>query len=198
MYLTEKELTYLSDTDFLLTKRNIQDKVNQLLVETEEKLKDAIRQHKLVVPARVQSQAGKISKGENYQGLPYQILDFPRLFSRDDIFAYRTMCWWGNYYSATWHLQGKSWQALRKTLIAEQRILREEKAFICVHHTPWEYHQQEDNFLSIESFSEKSLSEHFERMHFMKIARFLPLEDGGKLPAFSLNFFKRLNTMMQP
>ncbi len=197
MYLTDKELSYLSNTDFLSTKRVIQQKVNQLLVETEEKMKVAIRQREVTVPARVQHQAGKISRGENYHGLPYQLLDFPRLFSRDDVFAFRTMCWWGNFYSVTWHLQGKSWQALQPHIQKAQHVLREEKVFVCVHDTPWEYHRQENNFLPVEAFTGSALHQHFEDMPFMKFARFLPLEKGDQLPVFALKFFKKMNALMQ-
>lgn len=193
MYLTEKELSYLADTDFLLTKRKIQRRINQLLVQTEERLKHAIQRQELTVPDHVRSQAGKISKGENYRGLPYQVLDFPRLFSRADVFAFRTMCWWGNHYSATWHLQGNSWQQLRPRLAEAQQVLRAQHVQICVHATPWEYHRQEDNFLAVETFSEASLRDHFRQMPFMKIAKFLPLEQGEKLPVFSCSFFQALS-----
>ena len=48
----------------------------------------------------------KISKGENYKGLPWVVLDYPRLFGREDVFAIRTLFWWGNYFSVTLHLKG--------------------------------------------------------------------------------------------
>lgn len=49
----------------------------------------------------------KISRGENYNGLPYVILDQPRLFTREQILAIRTMFWWGHYFSVTLHLKGR-------------------------------------------------------------------------------------------
>ena len=48
----------------------------------------------------------KISKGENYQGLPYVMLDYPRLFGREDVLAIRTFFWWGHSFSVTIHLKG--------------------------------------------------------------------------------------------
>ncbi|HEY4291325.1 MAG TPA: hypothetical protein VGN00_29690 [Puia sp.] len=48
----------------------------------------------------------KISKGENYQGLPYVMLDYPRLFGREDVLAIRTFFWWGHSFSVTVHLKG--------------------------------------------------------------------------------------------
>jgi hypothetical protein len=48
----------------------------------------------------------KISRGENYQGLPWVMLDYPRFFGREDIFAIRTLFWWGHTFSVTLHLKG--------------------------------------------------------------------------------------------
>jgi hypothetical protein len=49
----------------------------------------------------------KISKGENYRGLPYVMLDYPRLFGREDVLAIRTFFWWGHAFSVTLHLKGE-------------------------------------------------------------------------------------------
>jgi len=48
----------------------------------------------------------RISKGENYKGLPWVVLDYPRCFGRDDVLAVRTLFWWGHYFSVTLHLKG--------------------------------------------------------------------------------------------
>ena len=49
----------------------------------------------------------KISRGENYKGLPWVVLDCPRAFGREDVLAIRTLFWWGHYFSVTLHLKGK-------------------------------------------------------------------------------------------
>src|SRR5690606_23851576 len=61
------------------------------------------------LPAEVLRQGGKISRGENYLGLPWIVLDYPRCFSRTHIFAIRTLFWWGRFFSTTLHLSG-DWQ----------------------------------------------------------------------------------------
>ncbi|HQW24051.1 MAG TPA: hypothetical protein PLI47_12175, partial [Bacteroidia bacterium] len=33
--------------------------------------------------------SGKIFRGENYRGFPYVLLDCPRLFNRESVFAFR-------------------------------------------------------------------------------------------------------------
>lgn len=62
----------------------------------------------------------KISKGENYKGLPYVMLDYPRVFGKEDVFAIRTMFWWGHAFSVTLHLKGK-YKDLFLPVIRERR-----------------------------------------------------------------------------
>jgi hypothetical protein len=35
------------------------------------------------------------------------VLDFPRNFKQEHVFAFRTLFWWGNFVSFTLHLKGK-------------------------------------------------------------------------------------------
>lgn len=109
---TEAELEYLSDSDFLLTKRRVIDKVIHSFADLEKDLKKLVSTSDYQFPPDIQLQAGKISRGENYRGLPYVILDYPRLFSHEAIFAYRTMFWWGNFFSNTLHVSGSALEYL--------------------------------------------------------------------------------------
>ena len=36
---------------------------------------------------------GRVFKGEYYRDLPFVTLDFPRIFEKENVFAYRTMFW---------------------------------------------------------------------------------------------------------
>jgi hypothetical protein len=60
----------------------------------------------------------KISKGENYKGLPWVMLDCPRVFGKEDVLAIRTMFWWGHAFSLTLHLKGR-WKRLFLPVIAQ-------------------------------------------------------------------------------
>ena len=48
----------------------------------------------------------KVSRGENYRGLPWVMLDYPRVFGRADVLAIRTFFLWGHGFSVTLHLKG--------------------------------------------------------------------------------------------
>lgn len=63
----------------------------------------------------------KISRGENYRGLPWVMLDYPRVFGREDVLAIRTFFWWGHSFSVTLHLKG-TYQRLYLPVIRSRRL----------------------------------------------------------------------------
>src|SRR5687767_11488510 len=99
---SEAEMMY--NAEIILTKNRILEKVRLLFESLQEEFvgfssRQPNQQALFDIPP-------KISKGENYEGLPYLILDYPRFFKPDNIFAVRTMFWWGNFFSTTLHLSG--------------------------------------------------------------------------------------------
>ena len=97
----------MGDTDFLLTKARVSQKVQTLLNQTHDQLKQYVAAERFTFPEGTSAQAGKIARGENYRQLPYLLLDYPRLFAREDVFALRTMFWWGQFFSVTFQLGGE-------------------------------------------------------------------------------------------
>ena len=183
------ELAYLNDTDFLLTKIDIGFKIETLLGEVEKVLLPIIEQ--VDWPQNVLVKSGKISKGEMYQGLPYYVLDFPRRFSKDEVFAFRTMCWWGNFFSATLHLSGSYLENSRDSLINHIESIRASDAFICVNSTPWEYHYQSDNYLQANKFERSELENLFTSKPFIKISYKWDLDTYASLPPQVLQVFQQ-------
>ena len=102
----EKELSFLSDVEILKYRETAYEKVKQLLREVKSRLEPKVNSLHNLLPSGSLTQGGKISKGENLQGLPYLILDYPRFKKGEELILFRTMFWWGNYFSVTLHLQG--------------------------------------------------------------------------------------------
>ena len=70
------------------------------------------------------SPPAKLSKGENLNGLPYRVMDFPRIFKQEDVFAIRTLVWWGKQISVTLHLKGKYLKQFKLPLISSLATLK--------------------------------------------------------------------------
>ena len=111
--LSEDEWQLVMNAGILLTKNRALEKIAMFLGEIGNTAGTVISPETVALPVSAAWKNAKISKGENYQGLPYLVLDYPRFFFRDDVFAIRTMFWWGNYFSITLHLKGIFFEAFR-------------------------------------------------------------------------------------
>ncbi len=187
-----KELNYIQDTDFLLTKREVMQKMRHLMRETEKLISQEIPGFQSFFPEGTLHRAGKISKGENYRGLPYVVLDYPRNFSKDQTFAFRTMFWWGNCFSVTLHLQGEYFERYKPLLLKNFPDLQSAGYYICVHDTPWEYHFGTDNYFPLQACSKPDFKTILEKHAFTKISQKIPLEAWAELPLLASNTFCQL------
>lgn len=174
--LSAEERELISNTGWILTKNRLMASVNQLLLLVLER-----QQHHLLqltnLPDAVRLLSPKISKGENYLGLPYVVLDHPRLFAKENTCAVRTMFWWGHHFSTTLQLEG-SWKlAAQSRIIGAFAELQERDMLVCVFHEPWQHHLGSDNFKPITEFSEAAFALHIRNHPFIKITAVLPLSD---------------------
>ena len=182
MNLSDQDLSLISDADFLLAKVEVLSKINALMEETRSALQAQLGTTDFVFPTDLNLSSGKISKGEYYRHLPYFVLDYPALFGKQDILAFRTMFWWGNFFSVTLHLQGKYLEESRKSLINNISSLLDKQLYICVGETPWEYHYEPDNYelLQVEH------AEQIKSGEFLKLSRKTELSKWKTLPIFSV------------
>ncbi|NJO02163.1 MAG: hypothetical protein HC880_11165 [Bacteroidia bacterium] len=140
MNLNDKELAYLQDQDFLPAKLRLMDRLGKELADLQAQLRTHIVQSALHFPAGTDLITGKISRGENYLNLPYLVLDFPRLINPENIFALRTMFWWGHEFSCTLHLQGLALDHYRNALLENLPQWRGKQIYLSVHQHPWAYY----------------------------------------------------------
>ena len=130
--LSPEETELVQNTEWILNKHIITKKVYDMFGDLSLLLKNEAEVNSYLFPPNIQSQSGKISKGENYQLLPYVILDYPAFFGKDKIFAVRTMFWWGNFFSVTLHLSGIYKQQFTADSEAVFSFLQKED-FFCLH-----------------------------------------------------------------
>lgn len=193
MNLTKKEISLIKDTDFLLTKSEIIKKLESIFKETESSIREQLCDISFNFPNTLNITSGKISKGENYNGLPYLVLDYPALFKENDIFAFRTMFWWGKFFSSTLHLQHKSLDYFREKLTSAIDKLSANKIFISVGETPWQYHYQQDNYQKCIV----SHADHIKNCSFLKLSRKFSLDEYQKVPQLSTEFFRFLLNILK-
>lgn len=186
---TKEELAVLADQKTLLLKNSLSQKIISHLAEIERALHATIHEESYPFPEGTFLKAGKISKGEQYQQLPYFILDYPRLFTQKEIFAFRTMLWWGNHFSCTLHLAGEMLENNFSKISAN--ILTEKDLYYCVNDQPWHYHYEPSNYLRVKDLTKAVMEKHFLNHHFVKISNKIPVTHWDEFKSFTLESFAR-------
>jgi hypothetical protein len=151
IHLSPNELAMIRDAQWLLTKNNIITKVYDLFGELAADWTKIFGEHAANMGEEIVLFTPKISRGENYNGLPYVMLDYPRCFGKEDIFAIRTLFWWGNFVSITLHLKGR-YQKQFVPLVVRNKSLLEKIEFVIVNGMDeWEHDINTANSIALSS-----------------------------------------------
>ena len=189
--LSDDELQLVTNTHWILTKRKIIDKVNGLLGDIAANQQRVIENEKAWLPQQVVLSTPKIAKGENYLQLPYLLLDYPRCFDADNIFAVRTMFWWGNFFSITLHLSGIYKEKFQQSIIDNMSAV-EPDVFICIHENQWQHHFEADNYTGIKMITKDELQNLIIEKPFIKLAIKFPLQSWNDIPSLLDDSFTEL------
>lgn len=119
----------------------------------------------------------KISKGEQYEGLPWVMLDHPRHYRGDDAFGIRSFFWWGNYCSITLQLSGTFQQ--KYAPILHQNLAGSKDWFIGINDDRWQHHFRPDNYKPYAEWNGDLGS-----LPFIKLAKKIPLTEWDQLDQF--------------
>jgi hypothetical protein len=178
--LSKQEIQLVSNTKLILTKNRILLKSQAMLEKLQEKMIEALQNEAAYLPPEIFSVHPKISKGENYRGLPYLVLDCPRLFKGDNIFAIRTMFWWGNFFSITLQLSGVYKKRAEKNIMASWEKLKKEKFFIAHSPDQWVHHFEKTNYLPVRNLTRLRFRRIISNNTYIKLAKKFPLHDWNK------------------
>ena len=192
--LTERELAIIQDQEFLLTKARASAKIYNILSKTQDELKKIVDNSVLTEEQKKVFKSNKISKGENYMGLPYQVLDYPAYFSQKDSFAFRTMFWWGNFFSSTIQLEGQFLEHFREQIIKSLDELVKSEIFICIGDDPWQYHFGKDNYTPLAHDHETFIV----NCSFLKLSKKTGLGEWQDLPQWSAKFLHQVLKILVP
>lgn len=184
------------NTQLILTKNTILQKVKQLLAALQQEQQGSMAKFNAALPGELSRSSPKISRGENYQGLPYFMLDHPRVFEQNDIVAIRTMFWWGNFFSTTLHVSGKYKKPVEEKILAGFLSLQEQGFFVCVNEEQWEHHFETVNYIPLREITAEELKQLLQKRSFIKLANKISLQQWEEAPATLLAFFDRFLTLL--
>jgi len=173
--LSAKEAELVVNADWILTKNHILQKAKWLLEDLQLEQQGFLKQYSSLLPPEVMAIPPKISKGENYKGLPYLVLDHPRFFGKEDHFAIRSMFWWGNFFSITLHVSGGYREKYKNKIQKSFTLLKEENFFIAVSDDQWEHHFETANYLPLKEMNDAEFENYISNKEFIKLAKPIPL-----------------------
>jgi hypothetical protein len=172
LLLSAEELNLVCDTHWLLTKNNIIEKAKGLFGGLAALVQEEIESKRERLPESIHLFSPKVFKGEYYQGLPYVMLDYPRIFSKENVFAMRTMFWWGNFFSITLQLKGYYQDMYAQKLLSKKELLASKGFYVAISGDEWRHDFEKDNYelISADDNLDKAVEGEF-----LKIAVKIPL-----------------------
>lgn len=177
LFFSREEIQLFENEQFIKTKNKILRKTELGLQKLGNKTAEICPRLKVVSPPP------KVSKGEKHKGLPFVVLDYPRVFNKTDIFAIRTMTWWSKAYSVSLILKGKYLKEYLKPL--NKNLVKSHGLFYSQDGDIWE------NELTNKVSSTTKISE---TADFVKISFQFPLSELNNL---KINYFTSLKKLLK-
>ncbi|MES1213985.1 MAG: hypothetical protein ABUT20_00595 [Bacteroidota bacterium] len=197
IHLSAKEMELVMNADWILTKNSIMEKAKYLLENLQQQMHGRLNPGFHDKKPEDIYGTPKISKGENYKGLPYLVLDYPRVFQKDNTFAIRTMFWWGNFFSSTLHLSGSYKQQTEKKIIAGLDFLKKHDFRVCISEDEWEHHFETTNYIPLKDLTNTESGKIIKEKRFVKIATQTPLSQWNNAEKNLLSNFELLTGMLK-
>lgn len=174
--LSAQELELVTNADLILTKNRIMEKALELLGQVQQRQEVYLKNYAGKLPEEVMRSTPKISRGEQLQGLPYLVLDYPRLFTQDHFFAIRSLFWWGKFFSITLHLSGRYQVLFREAIIAAYPHWSEKDWHLASDGDPWQ-HDFANNYYQPITILEPAQMHQYLSGPFLKLVLYWPLTE---------------------
>ncbi|HOA38667.1 MAG TPA: hypothetical protein PLQ65_00260 [Flavihumibacter sp.] len=182
--LSEEESRLLADPAIILTKNRVLEKLAAVLGAISEQQVATMVARRSELPAICFNYPPKISRGEKYGGLPWLVLDYPRVFETDEMMVIRQFMWWGNFFSSTLLVSGPLQQQVLHRLLNTTNADLTDALYICVHASPWEHNFKETNLLSFAANTREEWASLLVKAPFVKLAKKMPIDALEAIPAF--------------
>lgn len=178
IHLSSTEMELMQNAEIILTKNRILQKMKALLEEVQEKQIEFVKEHHLT--NEIFKVSPKISKGENYSGLPYLILDYPRYSLENNFFFIRSMFWWGNFFSCTLHLAQNSKNEFSDRIKSAYPQLH--NYYINTSEDQWAHQLESKDYQKIDSLTKEQFDTACNSFSHLKIAARHSLNEWEKIP----------------
>lgn len=192
VHLSAEEWTAAASPGYILTKNNVMAKAQSLLGHVCTQVRQAVAAGALQLPVPIHDP--KISKGERYKELPWVMLDYPRLFAKHDIFAIRSLFWWGHGFTCCLHLSGESLQRLLPVLCGNIASLQQQQWWVYAGTDEWQHEidaqwkpAPETDACTLQALAAKG---------FLKVGKTRPVSDWPLAEDFLMDCYAQLGRLL--
>ncbi|HEU0065128.1 MAG TPA: hypothetical protein VFQ58_08855 [Flavisolibacter sp.] len=175
IHLSLSEIELVTNADIILTKNVIIRKIKTVLEELQFAEIEYVHENRNMNEP-IFSIGPKISKGENYLGLPYLILDYPRYTNGNEFLFIRQLFWWGNFFSCTLQAGGIYKKIVDKALLNNLEKLKQKDCYAGINTDPWVHHFNADNYVPFSSIEQEKFKSILQQLNYTKVAIKWPLE----------------------
>ncbi len=175
--LKSDEMAVLADRDFFLKKAVITLKLKHMLEQLHHRLEAEITSQSLLAPEGFDPTAKQFVKGEHLENFPYQYVDFPRFYTREDKFAFRSLVWWGHYFVFALIVEGDLVKQYRRNLFNRFSDVADRHLCLCLSPSLWEWKTGPGYTLAITQQHRSEIAAVLDHRTCFKIARFVPIHD---------------------
>jgi hypothetical protein len=174
---TAHEMEMLNHVEVFLHKPAIMKKGERFLNALGEGMIQELTRSKISFPSGTKQDKTQLARGENNKGFPFLSLDIPQMFSKTEMFTYRTLFWWGHYLGFSLILKGDSLPRYAGKLIANKNNPAWSNVYLATTPTPWEWSWTDENFKRISDTPDTELQNIIENIEYIKVMRFYPMSD---------------------
>jgi len=174
---TSDELAVLADREFFRKKAAISVKIKYVLEQLHLRLEAEIALQPLLAPEGFDPQARQFVKGEHLEDFPYQYVDFPRFYTREVKFAFRSLFWWGHHIIFALIVEGPLVKSYRRNLFNRFSEVADRHLCLCLSPSLWDWKTGPGFTLAITQSHRSEIAAALDHRTFFKIARFIPIDD---------------------
>ena len=174
---SQNECSHLSDREFFKSKAHISKKIRRTLEQLHHVFQAELSEQDLLVPEGFNPEAVQFVKGEHLEDFPYQYLDFPRFYRKEEKFSFRSLFWWGHHVAFALILEGPLIRQYKQNLINGYAMLSDRNICLCLSPSLWEWNAGAGYTLELTHDRKSEVAAVLANRSFFKLARFIPMND---------------------
>ncbi len=198
---TSEEIDFMKLGSLFEKKEALTKRLQSILEDLQKTLYSELRQEMFLAPPETDFTRGQVVRGERFHQRPYIYLDFPKYFSRQAMFTFRSFFWWGWDFAFAWILSGPFLNQYRERLLDSLTQVSSPGFYLSLAEDPWEWRKSSPYTVALSDMKASDLRSRLMDCPFLKIQFFVALDDpiweAGTLAEEGVRVFNQLRFIVE-